>query len=195
MYLNSAKCSLGISLAVLFYTMKCNIGPFVNTFHNKEVMCEQKAHRWPQSAKLCPEQAERRAKRHRIQHGAPFLSLFPWYGSPSLYLSLVNPFTVIRAFQHFLFFCRSELWEIISVRLLADCTQKAALESRFLLQQRLKSSGWLFSFFFPSPGPQRHTYHATPSAKKNRKEEEWHIENRKILPFSVSIVHQGRKKY
>lgn len=75
MHLNSAKCSLGTSLAVLFYTMKCNIGPFVNTFHNKEVMCEQKAHRWPQSAKLCPEQAERRAKRHRIQHGPPSLSL------------------------------------------------------------------------------------------------------------------------
>lgn len=99
------------------------------------------------------------------------LSLFPWYGSPSLYLSLVSPFTVIRAFQRFLFFCRSELWEIISVRLLADCTQKAALESGFLLRQRLKSSGWLFFFlFFSSPAPQRHTYHATPSAKKKKRE-------------------------
>lgn len=95
------------------------------------------------------------------------LSLFPWYGSPSLYLSLVNPFTVIRAFQRFLFFCRSELWEIISVRLLADCTQKAALESRFLLLQRLKSSGWLFFFSLPSPTEAcipRHTI----SEKKKR---------------------------
>lgn len=158
----------------LFYTIKCHIVPFTNTFHNKVVMCEQKAHRWPQSAKLCPEQAERRAKRHRSQ---PPLSLFPWYGSPFLYLSLVNPFTVIRAFQRFLFFCRSELWEIISVCLLADCTQKAALESGFLLLQRLKSSGWLF--FFSPPQPHRGTHTTPHHQRKKRKEEEWHIENRK----------------
>lgn len=29
----------------LFYTIKCHIVPFTNTFHNKVVMCEQKAHR------------------------------------------------------------------------------------------------------------------------------------------------------
>lgn len=144
---------------------KCHIVTLSTT---KWSTIEQKAHRWPQSAKLCPEQAERRAKRHRMPCGPP-LSLFPWYGSPSLYLSLVSPFTVIRAFQRFLFFCRSELWEIISVSLLADCTQKAALESGFLLLQRLKSSGWLF-FFAPSPASQRHTYHATPSAKKKKRE-------------------------
>lgn len=142
---------------------KCHIVTLSTT---KWSTIEQKAHRWPQSAKLCPEQAERRAKRHRMPCGPP-LSLFPWYGSPSLYLSLVSPFTVIRAFQRFLFFCRSELWEIISISLLADCTQKAALESGFLLLQRLKSSGWLF--FCPLPSlTEAHIPRHTISEKKKR---------------------------
>lgn len=112
---------------------------------------------------------QREEQRDTESSTGPPLSLFPWYGSPSLYLSLVNPFTVIRAFQRFLFFCRSELWEIISVRLLADFTQKAALESGFLLLQRLKSSGWLF-FFFPLPRPtEAHIPRHTVSEKKQKR--------------------------
>lgn len=119
------------------------------------------------------------------------LSLFPWYGSPSLYLSLVNPFTVIRAFQRFLFFCRSELWEIISVRLLADCTQKAALESGFLLLQRLKSSGWLFFFFPPQPHRGMHT---TPHHQRKKEKRRNDIQKTEKPPVLCgSIVHQGWK--
>jgi len=138
---------------------------------------EQKAHRWPQSAQLHPEQPERRAERHRSLHRPPSMSL-----SLSPPLSVISPFTVIRAFHRFLFsqewIVGDNLWLLIGW-----LHTKSGPGKRAFVAAATQNPAASFSF---SPAPQRHTYHATPSAKK-RKEKEWHIEKRK--PSWPPLLH------
>lgn len=99
---------------------------------------QQKAHRWPQSAQLHPEQPGRRAERHRSLDGPPSLSA-------------VSPFTVIGAYRRFLF---SQEW-IVGDNLLqpywltAQKKKKAGLESRLLLLLWLKIQP--LAFLSPQP--------------------------------------------
>lgn len=114
---------------------------------------QQKAHRWPQSAQLHPEQPGRRAERHRGLDGPPSLSA-------------VSPFTVIRAYRRFLF---SQEW-IVGDNLLQSYWLTAQKKSRPGKQAFVaavpQNPAAGFSF---SPPVLKHTCWATPSAKKKKR--------------------------
>lgn len=143
MYLNSANA----------YTAHSRKVEKSFLLYNKMVICSQ------MTSERYVQNKQREEQRDTAAGTGPSLSFSLVWFSLSLSFSR-KPLHSHQGFPTFPVFCRSELWEIISVRLLADCTQKAALESVFLLRQRLKSNGWLF-FFFSLPQPQRGT-HNTP---------------------------------
>lgn len=138
----------------------------------------QKAHRWPQSAKLHPEQPERRAERHRSQ-----------YGPPSLYLSLVSPFTVIRAFQRFLFLQGWIVGDNLRLPIgwlhTKNSPGKRAFVAAVTQIQRLA---------FLSPQPCRGAHTMPHHQRKKRKEKEWHIEKGKTFrDLHCSTAHDWLK--